>query len=340
MGEKKMKNKEDLLQLIKNKKVLYVATKNDSYIRVSQEVELIKKESECYTIITSNKRNYIERVIEIYLKLLFLSTKKYDVVFVGFMAQMIIPVFFWKFRHCKIVTDFFISIYDTLVFDRKKIKQGTLVAHFLKWIDCLTIKKSKYLIADTKAHADFFSEEFDVQKENIFVYYLKADTSIYHPMIVKRKKKFLNKFIVLYFGSILPVQGVEVVMDAIRLLQSQKDIHFIIIGPIGKKINKVVSDAVTYIDWVDQNILAKNIAMADLCLGGHFSDTVNKANRTIPGKVYIYQAMGKKIILGASDANRELFCETDKDILFVEMGNPKKLAEVIQNVRDESRKGA
>ena len=55
---------------------------------------------------------------------------------------------------------------------------------------------------------------------------------------------------------------------------------------------------------------------------------MNKAKRTIPGKAYIYQAMGKKMILGDSPANRELFGENEK-LLFVTMGCSQELQKKI-----------
>ena len=77
-----------------------------------------------------------------------------------------------------------------------------------------------------------------------------------------------------------------------------------------------------------QTELAEYIAFSDLCLAGHFSSTVNKAKRTIPGKAYIYQAMRKKMILGDSPANRELYEENNK-VLFCKMGSSKELKKKI-----------
>ena len=44
-----------------------------------------------------------------------------------------------------------------------------------------------------------------------------------------------DKYIVLYFGSILPLQGADVVLRAIEILREQKNIFFQIIGPITKR---------------------------------------------------------------------------------------------------------
>ena len=97
----------------------------------------------------------------------------------------------------------------------------------------------------------------------------------------------MNKYVVLYFGSVLPLQGVDVVLDAIKLLKNEKDIFFQVIGPISKKYSKPVQDNVEYIDWLEQKELAEYIANADLCLAGHFNGEIDKAKRTIPGKAYI-----------------------------------------------------
>lgn len=81
-------------------------------------------------------------------------------------------------------------------------------------------------------------------------------------------------------------------------------------------------------DWLPQEKLAEYIYMADLCLAGHFNAAVEKASRTIPGKAYIYQAMGKRMILGENPANRELY-DNDKNVIFVEMGDDRALVEAI-----------
>lgn len=323
-----MKNEAKLREDIKGKKVLYVATKNSDYIRTSQEIEIVNELGKNVKIIAFSDKSYLTRILKVYAKLFTTNVEQYDVIMIGFMAQMVIPIFMWKFRGKCVITDFFISIYDTLVFDRKKIKDKSLVAKVCKWIDKLTIKKSTFILADTKTHGQYFVQELGAKADNIYVCYLKADSHIYYPRMVEKPEEYQDKYIVLYFGSILPVQGVDIVMETIRNMEAISDIHFIIIGPIGEKVEKANTDNVTYINWLPQEKLAEYIAFSDLCLAGHFSSTVNKAKRTIPGKAYIYQAMGKKMILGDSPANKELFRE-NQEILFVKMGCSKELQKKI-----------
>ena len=51
--------------------------------------------------------------------------KDYDLSFVGFAPQLVLP-FFRRLRKKPVIEDFFISLYDTLVQDRKKFRSGSL----------------------------------------------------------------------------------------------------------------------------------------------------------------------------------------------------------------------
>lgn len=321
-------------RLCNEKRVLFISTKNLDYIRNTQEVNLLLEKASDVKIIASNSRSYFVRLAYVCANLLIQKMQNIDVVFIGFAPQLVLPFFNFKFKKKKVIIDFFISMYDTFVCDRNKVKRGSLFARMLYYLDKKTLEKPDMIIADTKAHGDFFCNEFGVDPRKIYVLYLKADKSIYYPREKKKKKAVEDKFVVLYFGSILPLQGVDVVSNAIELLKEKHDIYFYIIGPIGTDLKKLEQQNVEYIDWLPQEKLAEYIAMADLCLAGHFSSTIEKANRTIPGKAYIYEAMEKRILLGDSIANHELFEEKDGKY-FVQRGNPKALADKIVEIMEE-----
>ena len=82
--------------------------------------------------------------------------------------------------------------------------------------------------------------------------------------------------------------------------------------------------------------LAERISQADLCLAGHFNKENGKANRTIPGKAYIYEAMKKPMILGDNAATRERYTDGMPGITFVEMGSPEALRDGILQCMKES----
>ena len=111
---------------------LFITTKNLDYIRNTQEIELLTKEcGGCRPdIIASSAGKYPARMAHVIRKLITCRFSDYDEIFVGFAPQLIIPFFEGKFRRYrndggKVTIDFFISVYDTLVNDRKKIKKGS-----------------------------------------------------------------------------------------------------------------------------------------------------------------------------------------------------------------------
>lgn len=322
-------------KIIANKKILFITTKNLDYIRNAQEINLIQRASKQYTIIGFYDKNYFKRILKVFLRLICINLRQFDMIFLGFAPQLILPFWKWKLGKKEIVIDFFISLYDTFVNDRKKCNEKSVIAKCLLFLDKKTLRYAKHVITDTQAHAKYFIDELGADPTRISTLYLEADKSVYYPRIVEKPIDISDKFVVLYFGSILPLQGIDVVLRAFELLKDEKQIYMFMIGKIGEQYKKPISNNIKYIDWLSQEELADYIGMSDLCLAGHFNKDIDKAKRTIPGKAYIYYAMHKKIILGENVANRELFSESDKDTYFVEMGNAQLLAQRIKEIYKE-----
>ncbi len=316
---------------ISGKTVLFITTKNLDYIRNVQEIDLLRKHATSCRVIGSYSSRYLFRVLSVFLRLLFCSVSKYDTVFVGFSPQLILPFFRRKFRKKYILIDFFISLYDTFCLDRQKFKPHSVPGHFLHKLDSYTLALADCVICDTITHGRYFGEEFRLPSSLFHPLYLQADPEIYYPVSTPKPKELEDKNIVLYFGSILPLQGTDTVLKAMSFFTEKKNFFFYFVGPIKDKSLQELcpkSSNIRYIPWLPQKELAQLIGQSDLCLAGHFSKTIEKAKRTIPGKAYIYRAMKKPMILGDNPANHELFIPAP-DTIFVEMGNPRALADAI-----------
>ena len=320
---------ETLIQAFTGKKVLFISTKNRDYLRNTQEISLLQNHAAQVTVIASADKSYPKRLLQVYTALLRTRMKDYDLSFVGFAPQLVLP-FFRRLQKKPVIEDFFISLYDTLVQDRNKYSPDSLPAKLLKKLDQKTLSLGDRVITDTQAHADYFVQDLGCDPEKTEVLYLEADAEIYHPMPVKKKAG--APFHVLYFGSILPLQGVDVVLEAVRLFRDDPSFTFEIIGPL-KNGAAPVQDNLTCIPWLSQQDLAEHIAAADLCLAGHFSASIDKAKRTIPGKAYIYRAMEKPMILGDTPANHELYSE-DSMTFYTPLGDSASLASVIRKAKD------
>ena len=317
----------ELFNQYKGKKIAFITTKNLSYIRNNQELELLRQNGGEVRVIGSNHKNYFLRIVYVWIRVLFSSFRRYDVVFVGFAPQLVCPFLVWKFSG-SVHIDFFISLYDTFVNDRKKCRPGSMCARMLEYLDRRTVNIAEYVVCDTKAHGNYFRKAFGVKEEKEVVLYLCANSRIYYPREAVKREELREKYVVLYFGSILPLQGIEVILECIRLLQGNREIYFQVVGPVKRKLGDNLCNA-EFIPWLKEEELAEYIAAADLCLAGHFNAGIEKAKRTIPGKAYIYEAMGRPMILGDNSANRELFVE-DQRHFFVEMGSAERLADRIR----------
>ncbi|MCM1145986.1 MAG: glycosyltransferase [Clostridium sp.] len=319
-----------MIAYIKNKNVLFITTKRLDYIRNTQEIRLLKQYAENYRIIGSDKKTYFFRLIQVYRQLFFTSVRRFDAVLIGFAPQLILPFFRWKFWKKYRIIDFFISLYDTFCYDKRCVNPHGALGRLLYLLDACTIKHADAIICDTRQHGEYFAEEFHADRSKLHLLYLEADPSIYYPMQVDKPKAVKKKKVILFFGSMLPLQGYELVLDAFCLLKERPDYCFYFIGPLPASLKHQVQDIPNLFlrDWLMQEELARHIAFSDLCIAGHFAGDIEKAKRTIPGKAYIYRAMEKPMLLGDTPANHELF-SADKNTVFVPSGSSKAISDAI-----------
>ena len=318
------------------KRIIFICGAQASYIRNVTNLKLLKRRFNIIEI-TSDIPYYFLRLPIVIIKFL-LCSKKYDFVFNGFLGQVIMP--FIKLRTRKpIIFDAFISLYDTLCFDRQIFRPTSLIGKLAFWLDNKSCLWADVIITDTNAHTDYFSKTFDIEREKIQTIYLGADTDIFYP---KNTPKNTDKFIVFYYGSGLLLQGIDIILKAAKIVEKNEKIVFQLVGPIRKKykslINHLKLKNVEFIDWIPYEQLPEKIANADICLGGHFSN-IDKAKRVISGKTYQFLAMKKPTIVGDNPVNRELF-EHKKNVYMVRISDPQSLADGILEFNDNPQLAA
>lgn len=313
---------------IENKKILFLCGAKKSYVRNAIVFKLLCKNNVVINI-SSDLPYYFVRIPIVLIRYIFARKKGVDCIYIGFLAQLLIPPV-RLFTKKPIIADMFISVYDTLCLDRKRIKPDSLVGKFIFWIDKISCGIPLLIITDTKEHARYIIETFSVEEKKVHVVYLGAEKNIFFPRTVA-KNKYKDKFLVFYYGAVNPLQGIEYILRAIKLLENNKEIFFIMVGPIEKQYKEFVrlmsKENVEFIPWIPYTELPDYIAQSDVCLGGHFGPT-EKARRVIPGKAYQFAAMGKPIILGDNPANREIFTN-NFDCVIIEMKNAQKLSDAI-----------
>lgn len=254
-----------------------------------------------------------------------------DIIFVGKVGHFDIPLawLLGKLFHKPVVFDVFVSLYDSQVLDRKLHSPNSREAKRLVKYDKWSCLLSDLVIVDTIQHKKYFQQEFNLQRAKFEVLPVGAqDIFLPRPFL----KKCGHTFKVLFYGTYIPLHGVQYILQAAKLLESDDTIKFELIGN-GQTYNEMINLAkklnltnVNFIDPLPIGNLIEKIAKADICLG-IFGNT-NKARRVIPNKVYQCAAMRKPIITGDSPAVREVFGD-GKNILLCKMADSCGLGEKI-----------
>ncbi len=160
------------------------------------------------------------------------------------------------------------------------------------------------------------------------------DIDIFRPSAVAEKE---NRFTVLFFGSFLPLHGVDCILEAAKIVSSEEpSIQFRFIGSgqtllLAKNLaSKLYLSNVTFEDWLPMNELPNRIASSDICLG-IFAKT-EKARRVVPHKIFQAMGMKKPVITGQTPAVEEFFSHR-KNIFLIQESRSDLLAQAILELK-------
>lgn len=268
----------------------------------------------------------------------FLITTRIDCVVVGYLGHfdVLILWLFAKLKRVPVVWDAFISLYDTIIEDRKICSPDSLVAKIIYFIELLACKASNLVVLDTNAHANYFIEKYGMDEQKCVAVFVGVEPEKF-PIISDSSKKQDNKhFRILFYGQFIPLHGIPYIVEAAELLKSYRDIYWTIIGD-GQEASKVKTllsskalPQLTWIRWVDYDDLKEHIYKADVCLG--IFGTTEKASRVIPNKVFQIISCGKAVITRDSLAIRELIPEMEPGIYIVNAGDPQQITDKIKYI--------
>ena len=140
-----------------------------------------------------------------------------------------------------------------------------------------------------------------------------------------------DDFLIMYGGIIGLAQGLDVILDAAKLLPAESKITYLLLGdgPEKKRLQqRVIDEQITrvkflelvsrevvpsYVDAVDVAVIP--LKKMDLFLGA------------IPSKIFENLALGKPLLLSVDGEARKLFVDEGKAALYIEPENSQMLAE-------------
>ena len=228
----------------------------------------------------------------------YMRLPPHDVVLVGYLGQLdvlILRPFCWC-RRVPLVWDTLMSLYDTVVADRRIVRPGGPLAMLLFLWDWLAAWVADVMLVDTEAHRRYFAEHYRIDAERFKRIFVGAEPQMFFPTNRgKSKRSAEGIYRVLFYGQFIPLHGMETIAYAARLTAGE-GIHWDIIGDgqDSERFRSVLRqeriEELTWTPWVPYPELIEHIHAADVCLG--IFGTSDKASRVIPNKIFQIVAGG------------------------------------------------
>lgn len=260
-----------------------------------------------------------------------------DKYFFGWPANHLVPtILLVKILGKYVIYDAFTSAYDSAVNDRRQVRPESCRAFYYYLQDYLCCHLADVLVFDTEGHKKYFFKTFRLKFSKKYVVLpvsLDLEWISRLPSPAKGAKFAQGPTNILFYGSFIPLQGIEYILKAIQLTKDLP-VRFWIIGD-GQTYPKMrnlaenldLNGKVTFLPPVPYPDLFNYIKEADICLG-IFGNT-EKAQRTIPNKVLECAACAKPVITGRNDDLSGFFRDRDS-VLFCPMADAQALAETIR----------
>jgi glycosyltransferase involved in cell wall biosynthesis len=296
---------------------------------------------ENYRILTGGEQNDLISKMKDAVKVLFA-----DVVYIApFYHSRYRIIKMAKACKKKVVTDYYASYYDMNVLDRKIYAEEGADAKMAMNVDRIAIENSDCLIFLNKGERDYYLDVANrtdcVKKSKVIPLvidkYPKAELKFW-----KNKEKI---FEIVYCGTYIPLHGIEVILEAAKLLNENKvPVHFTMWGnkecvekskPYQIMVKQWKLDSMVsftndfkkedYLRWCQKN--------CD-CMLGVFGES-RKAYTVVPNKVVDALSMEIPCITGISTGANDFF-DGKTDLLTVEH-NAVALATAISDLMKESQ---
>ena len=164
-----------------------------------------------------------------------------------------------------------------------------------------------------------------------------------HILTVDDKKNPKGKFICLYAGAHGLSNDLEVILEAAKGLEKDPGVHFILVGDgkekpaLERKAAALALKNITFLPPVPKEEMIGVLSGSDTCIA--ILKPIELYKTTYPNKVFDYMAAGKPVIL-AIDGVIRLVVEKANAGIFVEPGQPEKMIEVIQYLKNHPREAA
>ncbi len=266
----------------------------------------------------------------------FLRAPRPDIVLIGYpgVLDVILLAPLAHLRGVPLVWDMFMSLYDTIVFDRGLLRPKQWRARLLHRLEGFALRCANLVFLDTEAHARRIELMFGLPPRTCGAVWVGAEVEHFRAQetvaTVARPAKPLR---VLFYGQFIPLHGIGTIVEAARLMRDDA-VEWTLIGrgqeaaAIRRMIAEDPLPKLRWIEWVEYGELKQWISGASVCLG--IFGNSGKAACVIPNKVFQIVVAGRPLITRDGPAIREFLQHNPPCVNLVPAADSLALADAVR----------
>lgn len=281
------------------------------------------------TIIVKNTHKGLLRYLETPVKILQCKFRdKPDAYVLTFRGYEMLPFVLMIKGRKPLIFDEMINPAEYLAEHGKVGLDSGVGKLFRRWYGSL-LRRCRYVLADTDAHAKLSAELCKVDMSKFFTIPIGTDETVFYPRKAQKRGKEFNVF---YYGVMRRLHGFDYVLEAAIKLADEPNITFTFGGDKGKSeaaCQEAVAKGarITYMPWVPFDDIPKIAGRSGLSLGGPFGKTF-QSQFVITTKTFQFLACRVPVLVGRNKVN-EGFVDK-KNCLIVPPNDAKAIERAIR----------
>jgi glycosyltransferase involved in cell wall biosynthesis len=222
------------------------------------------------------------------------------------------------------------SLWETSVLDRRNVSPSSIRSWRYRITDWLSCSLANTVWLDTKAHIDWFAQQYRIPTAKFRRVWVGADDEVMRPGARSGPRE---QFTVFFYGTFIPLQGIEHIVGAASIVRRENSqIRFMLCGggqtyaAVRGMAKRLALDNIEFLPRRPPTKLSELMAESDVCLGIFGSG--EKSQRVIPNKVFDALACARPVITGDTPAARECLIHGENAWL-CRTGDPNALAAAV-----------
>lgn len=224
--------------------------------------------------------------------------------------------------------------------DHHFMRNGGLLHRLFEKLEAWITRKVDYVVTSSTPTATLIQEQFPEVANRLLPLIDAVDTEYFKPrikdaLLLRKLGVPSNKKIIVYLGAMTEYQGVDLMLDMLKILDRQRDdFHALVMGyPEAAYVNKAkkmgLEKCITFTGKVKYADSPLYLSQGDIAVSPKLSTT--EAN----GKVLNYMACGLPCVVFDSEINRELLADSG---VYVSEKSAAAFAEKVRLLLDNATK--